>query len=163
MNSAEHASKLRAAVTPICRQHGLDLVDVRVTRAGGPVLRVLVEQPGADPEAGAGVTLDDCQAISRSLSELLDDEPPELHLPKDGYRLEVGSPGLERPLIGLQDYARFAGREAKIQCDRPVQGQRRFSGPLMGIEGEDVLLEQDGEPIRIPYTEVAKAHLVYRF
>lgn len=163
MNSAATATRLRDVVSPVCEARGLWLVDARMTQAGGAVLRVLVERPGSDPQTGAGVTLEDCQALSRELSDLLDDPPSGVSLPKGGYRLEVGSPGVERPLFALADYGRFAGRDAKIQCNRPVGGQRRFAGTLAGVDGEDILLEQDDERIRIPYSEVAKAHLVYRF
>lgn len=167
MNSADQIQMLRELVGPICASHGLDLVDARFAHEDGMVLKVLIEQPGADPAAGAGVTLDDCQAVSRAISAVLDalDEQPTSHarLPRGAYRLEVGSPGLERPLFCLADFARFTGREAKVNCLRPVDGRRRFSGSLMGVEGTDVLLEQDGQPVRIPHAEVAKAHLVYRF
>jgi len=161
MNNPTQLQKIREMVEPVCGQHGLALVDARFCNEGGRVLKVLIERPGSEPETGAGVTLEDCQLVSRDLSVVLDDR--EDLAPKDAYRLEVGSPGLERPLFGLEDYARFVGREARVQAVRPIEGRRRFTGVLQGVEGGVVLLEQDGEPVRVPHDDIVKANLVYRF
>lgn len=161
INDSDSLGRLRELVGAVCVEHGVDLVDARFTTDGGRVLRVLIEQPGADPAAGAGVTLSECSAVSRALSPVLDAH--EDALPGGAYRLEVGSPGLERPLFGLADYERFAGREAKLQTHAPIDGRRRFTGILRGVDGTDVRFEQDGAPIVIPHGQIDKAHLVYRF
>lgn len=161
MKNPQQLQNLREAVEPACVAQGVALVDARFCNEGGMVLKVLIERPDSDPATGAGISLDDCQAISRELSEVLDER--EDLTPKAPYRLEVGSPGLERPLFGLQDFERFAGREIRLQSTRPVEGRRRFTGELQGVEGQDVLLKQDAETVRIPHPDIAKANLVYRF
>lgn len=153
--------QLEALTAPICRAHGVDLVDVRFVREqGGAVVRVLIER--AAVEAGAptgGVSLDDCTSVSRDLSSALD-----VHDVVPGrYRLEVSSPGVERPLIRKADYERFAGREVRVQTVGPVEGRRRFQGRLIDVVGDAVRVEQDGKPVTLPLDNVAKANLVFRF
>ncbi|MDD9945378.1 MAG: ribosome maturation factor RimP [Myxococcales bacterium] len=161
MNIPLQIQHLRELINPVCAAHGVDLVDARFAHDRGAVLRVLIERPGADPATGAGVTLADCQAVSRELSAVLDGD--ETNVPKGAYRLEVGSPGVERPLFRRADYERFVGREVKLQCQRPVHGRRRFSGRLSGFEEDQVVIEGEGEVFRVPHELVTKAHLVHRF
>ena len=161
LNDSSVLSKLREVAVPVCRAHGLDLVDARYVVERGVTLRVLIERPGTSLEQGAGVGLEECQAISRELSNALD-ERTEI-TPDAGFSLEVGSPGLDRPLFGLADYARFAGYEARIQTRAPIGARRKFNGRLLGIEGDSVRIEQDGTAVEIPHHEIAKANLVYRF
>lgn len=161
LNDSSVLSKLRDVAVPVCRAHGLDLVDARYVVERGVVLRVLIERPGADLHQGAGIGLQECQAVSRDLSTVL-----EVHadvVPESGFSLEVGSPGLDRPLFSLADFARYAGHDAKIQTRAPVEGRRRFSGRLLGVESESVRVVQDGVTVEIPHAEISKAHLVYRF
>lgn len=160
LNSAPHLAQLRAVASPVCAAHGVELVDARFTQDHGLCLRVLIERPGADANTGAGVSLDDCQAVSRDLSTALD--VAEDVAPQGAYRLEVGSPGLDRPLFSLSDFARFAGQAAKLETHAPVAGRRRFSGKLLGVEGDAVKLEQDGQLVLLQHAEIAKAHLVYQ-
>jgi ribosome maturation factor RimP len=147
-------------VEPICAAHGLALVDARFMNEHGFVLKVLIERPGADLKSGAQVSLDDCQRISRDLSTALD--AAEGLAPQGAYRLEVGSPGLERPLFSLSDFQRFAGETIRVTTFTQVAGRRRFTGKLIGIEGQQVVLEQDGQLITLQHAEIAKANLVYR-
>ncbi len=166
-------TRIEAAVEPICRSHGVELVDVAYAREpGGAVLRVLIDRERTDVvgQAASGVTLEDCKAVSRDLSTVLDVH--EDALPSARYRLEVGSPGLDRPLVKLRDFARFVGSEAKIQTRDEVAGaeadRRRFSGVLRGVTGELVQLEDPAAPggartVEIPFTSIQKAHLVPRF
>jgi ribosome maturation factor RimP len=107
------------------------------------------------------VSLADCQHVSRDLSTALD--VAEGVTPEGAYRLEVGSPGLDRPLFSLSDFARFAGEKVRLQTLRPVDGRRRFSGVLLGVRGEEINLEQDGQVLTLQHSEIAKANLVYRF
>ncbi|MGH7090641.1 MAG: ribosome maturation factor RimP, partial [Stellaceae bacterium] len=76
------------------------------------------------------------------------------------YFLEVSSPGIDRPLVRREDYARFAGFEAKIELAEPRDGRRRFRGRLAGIEGDEVMLEAEGQPLRLPFAAIARAKLV---
>lgn len=160
-NDVGRLAQLRQVVEPICAAHGLALVDARFTNEHGFVLKVLIERPGSDAKSGSQVSLDDCQRVSRDLSAALDDA--EGLAPQGAYRLEVGSPGLDRPLFSLADFQRFAGEDVRITTFKPVDGRRRFSGKLTGVEGQQVLLEQDGQLIKLQLDEIAKANLVYRF
>lgn len=157
--------RLRTLAEPVCLAHGVDLVDVRLVTAGGRrVLRVLIDRdppPGQPTEVpGSGVTLADCTAVSRDLGAALD-----LHedLVSGRYDLEVGSPGVERPLVRREDFDRFRGREARVATARPLDGRRKFQGVLRGVEEESVLLEQDGAEVRLPLGDITKANLVHRF
>ena len=166
-NDSSRLAQLRRVVEPICAEHGLALVDARFTNEHGFVLKVLIERPGADPKSGAQVSLDDCQRVSRDLSAALDglDDLDDVQgvAPQGAYRLEVGSPGLDRPLFSLADFQRFAGEDVRITTFKPVDGRRRFSGKLTGVEGQQVLLEQDGQLVKLQHDGIAKANLVYRF
>jgi ribosome maturation factor RimP len=160
-NEKGRLAQLRQVIEPICAAHGLSLVDARFSNEHGFVLKVLIERPGADAKSGAQVSLEDCQHVSRDLSTALDEA--EGVAPQGAYRLEVGSPGLDRPLFSLSDFARFAGETVRVHTYGKVAGRRRFSGKLLGVDGELVKLEQDGELITLQHDEIAKANLVYRF
>lgn len=152
-------------VEPVCLAHGVELVQVVIAgERGGPVLRVVIDRPGSERGAGAGVTLADCQAVSRDLGPALEvnDAMP------GSFRLEVSSPGLDRPLVKLGDFERFAGRDVKVKLSAPRPdgrgGRRRsFSGKLLGVEGDAVRLESEGDELQLPFAEIAKAHVVHRF
>ncbi len=168
--------RISELATSAAEAEGCALVDVEMTREGrDPVLRVLVERP--DEESGAdgddpagdrprGLTIDDCTAISRRLSALL-----EVHDPIPGrYRLELSSPGLNRPLIKMADYVRFNGRQASIRTRRPLDtadgagtGRKSFKGRLAGVDGEHVLITVGETRYRIPFSAIGKANLEYEF
>src|SRR5579871_4848897 len=97
------------------------------------LLRIYIDREG-------GVTVDDCEIVSRQVSAVLDVEDP---IP-GAYTLEVSSPGLDRPLRKVADFARFAGEQARIELTLPIEGRRRFSGTLKGCEAEEVSIEVDG-------------------
>ncbi len=143
--------RVRAVAAPLAEAEGCELVAVQYQREGGGwVLRVFLDKPG-------GVTLDDCQRVSRQLGDLLDVEDPIEHT----YTLEVSSPGLERPLVGEADFARFAGRLVRLQTEAPVEGQRRFRGRLLGLAEGAVRLElEGGRQVAIPHGAVERANLV---
>jgi ribosome maturation factor RimP len=129
------------AIAPVLRSHGLAGVElVWRTDGQGRVLQVTIESPeGSEP--GGGVTLDVCSKVSRDLSTALD----VLELIDGKYRLEVGSPGLERRLYTLADYRRFSGRLAKLKLASAVAGQYVLLGKLNGVDAEDrVLIIVDG-------------------
>jgi len=156
-------AQLEALVAPVCSAEGVGLVQVRHLREpDGTVLRVLIELPGAETAApGVGVTLEDCRRVSRALSAVLDAD--ELIIPGQ-YRLEVSSPGVERPLVKAIDFERYAGREVQVSTKAPIEGRKNFSGTLGGLRGDQVLLrDSKGEDLALPLDGVAKAHLVFRF
>jgi ribosome maturation factor RimP len=156
-------SHLESLFTPICESSGVALVDVRYqSEKDGAVLRVLIERPGAEHlEKGGGVTLEECTNVSRAISHLLDENE---ELVPGAYRLEVGSPGVERPLVKKHDYERFAGREVKVTTKAYVSDRKNFSGKLAGVRDENVVLtDEQGSDILIAFSDIQKAHLVFRF
>jgi ribosome maturation factor RimP len=144
---------LTRLMEPAAAAEGLALV--RVKMIGGtsdPTLQVMAERPDTRQ-----LTLDDCARLSRRLSELLDETDPIEH----AYRLEVSSPGIDRPLTRLQDFADWAGHEARISLAEKLNGRKQFSGPVKGIAGEDVLVGlPTGEEVRLPFAAIHSAKLV---
>ena len=118
----------------------------------GHLLRVYIDTE-------QGILLDDCEAVSRQLSGVLDVEDP---IPGE-YALEVSSPGLDRPLFELAHFARFVGREAKVRLARPTAGRRNYNGVITGVEDGLVKLSVDGEAVAVPFAEIDSARLVPEF
>ena len=131
---------------------GFELVLVRVMGDKRRTLQVLAEPA----DRARLMTVEDCAEISRAASALLDVEDP---LP-GSYVLEVTSPGIDRPLVRPDDFARFAGFEAGIETAAPIDGPRRFKGRLIGVEGDEVRIEVDGTVVPVPLASVKKAKLV---
>lgn len=164
-------SRLVSIVEPVCHAAGFELVDLRfLMDQGGWVLRVCVDLP-IDPAvppseiAADRVDLEDCEALSRELSAVLDVDDP---IPQ-AYSLEVGSPGIDRPLRTAEHFTYFAGSEAKIQLAVPLAaeggGERRnFRGVLRGVAGEPgaetVSIEVDGQLFQLPIADIDHAKLV---
>ena len=128
---------------------------VRVAMFGGksdPTLQVMAERPDTRQ-----LDLADCEALSRRVSEVLDAADPI----EEAYRLEVSSPGIDRPLTRLQDYADWAGFDVRIRMVAPIEGRKHFDARIEGVEGEAVKVyaERVGE-IAIPFTQIAGAKLV---
>ena len=126
---------------------------VRVALGGGrrATLQIMAERIDDVP-----LTLDDCTLISHSVSALLDVADP---IP-GAYVLEISSPGIDRPLVRLDDYDRFSGFEARIELGAPVEGRKRFRGRLLGTAGGDIRLATEAGETRLPYGAVARAKLV---
>jgi ribosome maturation factor RimP len=143
--------ELTQLLTPVVADLGLECLGVEYSPShGNALVRVYIEAPER------AVTVDDCEAVSRQVSATLDVNDP---IP-GRYTLEVSSPGLDRPLYTPQQFARFAGREAKLEVNLAIDGRRRFQGPIRAVEGGDVILEQDGSPVRIAHANIHKAKLV---
>lgn len=132
--------RLLAIVEPILAAHGLDGVElIWKTDNRGWILYLTVERQGSQ-QTGAGVTLDDCSELSRDLSAALDVDD----LITAAYRLEVGTPGVERRLYTLGDYQRFAGQTVKVKLQKPVNGEYTWRGELRGVsESNQVLLSPE--------------------
>lgn len=142
--------EIEALLSPAVNALGLELLGVEYSAGNANALLRLyidhLERP---------VTIEDCEAVSREVSGLLD-----VHDPIDAhYTLEVSSPGIERPLFKPEHFAKFAGTPAKVTVDLPVDNRRRFQGPILGVEGDEIVLEQDGKPVRIPHANITKARL----
>lgn len=143
---------LNALVEPICNEMGYELV--RLQLQGGNTRKVL--QIMAERKDRKAMTVEDCADLSRAISPVLDEKDPI----EDNYTLEVSSPGIDRPLVKLTDFDRFKGFEAKVEALSLINGRKRFSGRLQGIDGNDVVLSFEGDNVRIPFDQVAKAKLV---
>jgi len=140
-------------IEPEVKRLGYDLV--RVMMIGGasdPTLQIMAERPDTRQ-----LDIADCEKLSRSLSDLLDrDDPIE-----GSYRLEVSSPGIDRPLTRPGDYADWAGHEARIALAEPRDGRKQFTGTLQGIEGSEVkLTDKEGRAHALPLSAISSAKLV---
>ena len=143
--------RVRAIIEPSLEAMGYEVVRLHETGGQRPVVQVM-----ADRQDGAAMTVDDCAAISRSVSALLDVEDP---IPT-AYTLEVSSPGIDRPLTRLGDFERFAGFDARIELTRPHDGRRRFKGRLVGTADQVVRMETDEAVVDLPFGAIQRARLI---
>jgi len=111
---------------------GFDLVRVKMYGGDDPTLQVMAERRDTRQ-----LTIDDCATISRRLSDMLDEKDPI----EAAYRLEVSSPGIDRPLTRLRDFADWAGHEARVNVTEPIDGRKQFKARLAGLDGSNVLLD----------------------
>jgi ribosome maturation factor RimP len=146
-------AELTKLIEPAAKAEGLELV--RVKLMGGrsdPTLQVMAERPDTRQ-----LTLEDCARLSRRLSDVLDEADPI----EDAYRLEVSSPGIDRPLTRLKDFSDWAGHEAKISLREPINGRKQFNGELAGIDGKNVQIEVPNlGRVSLPFDQVHSAKLV---
>ena len=144
-------------IEPAVRELGFDLV--RVAMIGGtsdPTLQVMAER-----RETRQLSLDDCQAISRLLSELLDAEEAAGRDPiEGGYRLEVSSPGIDRPLTRPADFKDWSGHEARLKLGEPLGGAKQLSGIIEGIEGNVVTIATPKGVREVPFESIASAKLL---
>jgi ribosome maturation factor RimP len=124
---------------------GYELVDLESSRGG--LVRIFIDSP-------RGISVEDCARVSNHLTRAFAVEGI------DYERLEVSSPGLDRPLKRIEDYGRFAGQKASLRLRLPRDGRRRFEGMLAGVEEGSVLLEVEGERLRFAFAEIDRARLV---
>ena len=151
---SKEAAQIERLIAPSVEAMGYALVQVRFI--GGrhhPTLQVMAER-----QDEAEMTVDDCAELSRAISALLDVEDPV----PTAYQLEVSSPGIDRPLLRLEDFSRFAGHEARIETERMIDGRKRFKGKLLGVADSRIRLSlgDDGGDAEIPFADVSKAKLV---
>jgi len=118
----------------------------------GHLLRVYIDGPD-------GIGLEDCERASHQISGLLDVEDPI----KSDYALEVSSPGLDRPLFELAHFAQFVGEVARIKLQTPLDGRSNYKGVIREVSDDEVTVDVDGEPLRLPYAQIASARLVPSF
>src|SRR5262245_54858525 len=150
------SARVATIVEPVVEQLGYRLVRVRVSGAEGCTVQVMAERPDGT------MTVEDCEVLSRALSPVLDLADP-IDRP---YRLEISSPGIDRPLVRKSDFERYSGHLAKIETSIPFDGRKRFRGVLAGIEGEAVRVRRDdvseGEPaeVLLPIDEMSEAKLI---
>ena len=141
-------------VQPIVDAKNFEIVDIEyVKEAGEYYLRVYLDKEG-------GISLSDCEVVSRELSEILDKKDPI----KDNYFLEVSSPGLDRPLKKDKDFERYKGRDFEIILYKPMNGSKQFEGELVGLtEDNNIKVIIDGEEVDFTRKEVALIRLAIKF
>lgn len=151
----DKASEISQLLAPTVSALGLDLLGVEyLPGSGNAVLRLYIDVPaGDDPRA---VTIEDCEAVSREVSAQLDVEDPI----SGHYTLEVSSPGLDRPLFGAAQFARFVGESAKVTLRLPQDGRRRLTGRIARVEGGTVTFDVDGNELVVSADNIDKARLV---
>ena len=144
-------ARLQTLLEPVVTALGYELVGIeQVTGGRRGLVRLYIDHP-------PGVTVDDCERVSRQVSAVLDVEDPIA----GGYVLEVSSPGLDRPLYTLAHYARFTGHRARLKLRTPLVGdQRNMNCTLLGVDEDKVRIEVDGVEHRVPLAEIAKARLI---
>ncbi|HWU25016.1 MAG TPA: ribosome maturation factor RimP [Rhizomicrobium sp.] len=144
-------SQLEPIIAPLVEAAGYRLVRLRLIGGKRKTLQVMAER------ADGQMDVDDCAHLSRTLSDFLDREDPI----EGEYVLEVSSPGIDRPLTRITDFARWAGHEAKLELTVPdANGRKRFKGQLMGLDGNEVVLEAQGARVKFPFRSIADAKLV---
>jgi len=149
-----YEQKTEEILIPLVEAHNFELVDVEYVKEGGTwYLRAYIDKPG-------GITVDDCEIISRALSEALD----ETDFINEAYILEVSSPGLGRPLKKERDFARSLGEEVELHTYRAINKQKIFFGILSAYDKDNITIELEGESKLIfPRTDVALIKLAFDF
>lgn len=143
--------QIETLITPSLTSMGFELV--KVTMMDGKksqTLQIMAERPDGT------INVDDCAAISRQVSAILDVED----VLSAAYRLEVSSPGIDRPLVKLSDYPKYTGHTAKVETVLPIDGRKRFTGAIKAVEGENVILTVDGKDHSLPFIDIQSAKLV---
>jgi len=139
-------------IEPAVKELGFDLV--RVAMIGGtsdPTLQVMAERPDTRQ-----LTIDDCADLSRKISDILDEADPI----EEGYRLEVSSPGIDRPLTRRSDFADWIGHEARIKFVEPIDGAKQVSGDIEGIDGETIRIATPKGERLVDFANIASAKLL---
>jgi ribosome maturation factor RimP len=159
--SRDVVEQVRKVAARVAVSYGLDIFDVQFRReAAGMVLRIQIDRPGPASTAEDSVSVDDCAAVSRDLSAVLDVED----IVPTAYTLEVSSPGLDRPLRTVDDFRRFAGRRAKLVMREAVDGQKFFKGRLGGVDDGRVVIEgEDRRRHLVPIGIITRANLEVEF
>jgi len=145
---------LRAMIAPVVEALGCEFWGLEYLSSGrNALLRIYIDRDET------GVTVEDCEKVSRQVSSLMDVEDPI----GGEYTLEVSSPGLERPLYTLNQFLRYVGEDVAIRLRFPYEGRRNFKGRLNGVEGEDILLIVEDHEYLFPVDSIEKANVVPRF
>src|SRR5579864_9485338 len=153
------SARVASIAEPVIEQLGYRLVRVKVSGADGCTVQIMAERPDGT------MVVEDCETISRALSPVFDMTDPV----DRAYRLEISSPGIDRPLVRKSDFDRFAGHLVKIETEIPIDGRKRFRGLLVGTEGETARLRLDDKKddkeeadaeVLLPIREISEARLV---
>ncbi|MGY1409673.1 ribosome maturation factor RimP [Luteimonas sp. A611] len=152
----DKATQISTLLAPTVESLGLQLLGIEYLSApGGAVLRLYIDVPQAEA-ATRVVTVEDCESVSREVSAQLDVEDPITA----NYTLEVSSPGVDRPLFDVAQFARFAGERAKVGLKLPQDGRRRLTGTIVSVDAGTVVFDVDGVMIEVSADNIDKARLV---
>ena len=143
-------SQLEPIIAPVVEAAGFRLVRLRLMGTKRKTLQVMAER-----EDG-GMNVEDCATLSHALLDFFEHEDAI----EGDFELEVSSPGIDRPLTRLTDFARWSGHEAKIEFVAPQDGRKRLRATLLGLEGSDVVLDAAGRRLKFPFRAIAEAKLV---
>ncbi|HWA30251.1 MAG TPA: ribosome maturation factor RimP [Rhizomicrobium sp.] len=144
-------SHLQPIIEPAVEAAGFRLVRLRLMGGKTKTLQIMAERPDGT------MNVEDCAKLSRALSDFLETEDPV----EGEYNLEISSPGIDRPLTRQSDFARWSGHEAKIELVNPDEtGRKKFKGLLLGLDGNDVVIETEGRRFQFPFRGIAEAKLV---
>jgi ribosome maturation factor RimP len=148
------AARIAAIVTPVLSDLGFRLVRVRVSGLDGCTVQIMAERPDGT------MAIEECEAVSRAMSPVLDVADPI----DRAYRLEISSPGLDRPLVRRSDFERHVGEVVKVELAVALEGRRRFRGNLVGVDDSTVRIRVDDGPdggdVQLPFDDIADARLV---
>ncbi|HCW0291265.1 TPA: ribosome maturation factor RimP [Pseudomonas aeruginosa] len=145
--------QLQALLAPVVEALGYECWGVEfISQGRHSVLRVYIDRP-------EGILIDDCEAVSRQVSGILDVEDPI----SGEYTLEASSPGMDRPLFTLEQFAKHAGEQVKIRLRSPYEGRRNYQGILRGVEEQDVVVLVDDHEYLLPIDSIDKANIIPRF
>jgi ribosome maturation factor RimP len=141
---------LEPILEPAVEAAGFRLVRLRLMGGNTKTLQIMAERPDGT------MNVEGCAILARALQDFLEKDDPL----EGDYELEVSSPGIDRPLTRLADFARWAGHEAKLELHAPIAERKRFRGKLLGLDGQDVTIDTQGQRIAIPFKQIAEAKLV---
>lgn len=145
--------QLQALLAPVVEALGYVCWGVEyISQGRHSLLRVYIDHPD-------GILVEDCEKVSRQVSGVLDVEDPITN----EYTLEVSSPGMDRPLFTLEQFAAHAGEQVKVKLRSPFEGRRNFQGLLRGVEDQDVVVQVDEHEYLLPIEMIDKANVVPRF
>lgn len=149
--------QLRELLAPVVGGLGYQLWELEyMPRSGGGLLRLYIDLDiDVTGDAPQGIGVDDCERVSRAVSQTLDAEDP---IPGQ-YTLEVSSPGLDRVLRTREHFERFAGERVKLEMMQPIEGRKRFAGRLLGVGASDITLELESGRINLPIEDIHRARL----
>lgn len=147
------AKRIETMITPTIEDMGYEIVRILVVGSQRPRLQIMAER-----KDGSGIDVEDCASISRAVSALMDVEEPI----KDAFTLEVSSPGIDRPLTRLKDYAAWSGHQVRVEMAQGYDGRRRFTGRLLGLGEDDAIQieDEEGETFALPFEDIQRAKLL---
>jgi len=143
--------KIEDIITPTVESMGFEIVRISLIGSSNPTLQIMAERP----EDGK-INLDECGKLSQAISAILDVENTMEDQP---YLLDVGSPGIDRPLTRLKDFERYSENNAKLELENAIDGRKRFKGCLKGVKEDNVIILVEDEEISLPFSAITKASL----